>query len=176
MKKFVNDPKQFVPEMLKGIALANPDTIKYVPEYNLIMRADAPSNDKVSIVQGSGSGHEPAHVMVVGPGMLQIIGVLSLVLGWASGLGLERTLLGVLASSVIGYLVLAGFGLLVARLEHARWQGMAKAVLGFPIWLFSWSVINVVVLFYRDPTWHTVAHTDSLSLAESAALIGRDVS
>jgi dihydroxyacetone kinase-like protein len=70
MKKFVNDPKQFVPEMLKGIALANPETIKYVPEYNLIMRADAPSNDKVSIVQGSGSGHEPAHVMVVGPGML----------------------------------------------------------------------------------------------------------
>ena len=70
MKKFVNDPKQFVPEMLKGIALANPDTIKYVPEYNLIMRADAPKPDKVSIVQGSGSGHEPAHVMVVGPGML----------------------------------------------------------------------------------------------------------
>lgn len=70
MKKFVNDPKQFVPEMLKGIALANPDTIKYVPEYNLIMRADAPNDAKVSIVQGSGSGHEPAHVMVVGKGML----------------------------------------------------------------------------------------------------------
>jgi len=70
MKKFVNDPKQFVPQMLKGIALANPDTITYVPEYNLIMRADAPNHNKVSIVQGSGSGHEPAHVMVVGPGML----------------------------------------------------------------------------------------------------------
>ena len=70
MKKFVNDPKQFVPEMLKGIALANPDTITYVPEYNLIMRSDAPNNDKVSIVQGSGSGHEPAHAMVVGKGML----------------------------------------------------------------------------------------------------------
>ena len=60
MKKFVNDPKQFVPEMLEGIALANPDTIVYVPEYNLIMRSDAPNNDKVSIVQGSGSGHESA--------------------------------------------------------------------------------------------------------------------
>ena len=70
MKKFVNDPKNFVPEMLKGIALANPDTLRYVPEYNLIMRADAPSHDKVSIIQGSGSGHEPAHVMVVGKGML----------------------------------------------------------------------------------------------------------
>lgn len=70
MKKFVNDPKQFVPEMLKGIALANPGTIKYVPEFNLIMRADAPNANKVSIIQGSGSGHEPAHVMVVGKGML----------------------------------------------------------------------------------------------------------
>jgi dihydroxyacetone kinase-like protein len=70
VKKFVNDPKAFVPEMLEGIALANPDTLTYVPEYNLIMRSDAPRDDKVSIVQGSGSGHEPAHVMIVGKGML----------------------------------------------------------------------------------------------------------
>lgn len=70
MKKFVNDPQQFVPDMLEGLALANPDTLKYVPEYNLIMRADGPDQDKVSIIQGSGSGHEPAHVMIVGKGML----------------------------------------------------------------------------------------------------------
>jgi hypothetical protein len=70
MKKFVNDPKNYVPRCSKGIALANPDTLRYVPEYNLIMRTDAPRDDKVSIVQGSGSGHEPAHVMVVGKGML----------------------------------------------------------------------------------------------------------
>jgi dihydroxyacetone kinase-like protein len=70
MKKFVNDPRQFVPEMLKGIALANPETLRYVPEYNLIMRTDAPRDDKVSVIQGSGSGHEPAHVMIVGKGML----------------------------------------------------------------------------------------------------------
>src|ERR1700743_2225488 len=56
--------------MLQGLALANPDTLKYVPEYNLIMRADAPRDDKVSVIQGSGSGHEPAHVMIVGKGML----------------------------------------------------------------------------------------------------------
>jgi dihydroxyacetone kinase-like protein len=70
VKKFVNDPKNFVPEMLKGIALANPKTLKYIPEYNLIMRADIPMANKVSIMQGSGSGHEPAHVMAVGRGML----------------------------------------------------------------------------------------------------------
>lgn len=70
MKKLMNDPKNFVPEMMKGIELANPGTIKYVPEYNLVMRADAPNPNKVSIVQGSGSGHEPAHIMIVGKGML----------------------------------------------------------------------------------------------------------
>lgn len=70
MKRFVNDPKDFVPEMLKGIALANPKTLKYIPEYNLIMRTDIPMDNKVSIMQGSGSGHEPAHVMTVGKGML----------------------------------------------------------------------------------------------------------
>ncbi|MGA2925395.1 MAG: dihydroxyacetone kinase subunit DhaK [Solirubrobacteraceae bacterium] len=70
MKKFVNDPQQFVAEMLKGVELANAGKLRYVPDYNLIMRADAPRDDKVSIIQGSGSGHEPAHVMVVGRGML----------------------------------------------------------------------------------------------------------
>jgi dihydroxyacetone kinase-like protein len=70
VKKFVNDPKLFVAEMLQGLALANPGTLRYVPEYNLIMRTDAPRDDKVSVIQGSGSGHEPAHVMVVGKGML----------------------------------------------------------------------------------------------------------
>jgi phosphoenolpyruvate---glycerone phosphotransferase subunit DhaK len=70
VKKFVNDPKSFVPQMLQGLALANPDTLRYVPEYNLIARSDAPSPDRVSVVQGSGSGHEPAHVMAVGAGML----------------------------------------------------------------------------------------------------------
>jgi phosphoenolpyruvate---glycerone phosphotransferase subunit DhaK len=70
VKKFVNEPQQFVAEMLTGIEAANPGKLAYVPEYNLIMRTDAPRDDKVSIVQGSGSGHEPAHVMVVGKGML----------------------------------------------------------------------------------------------------------
>jgi len=70
VKKFVNDPKDYVSEMLKGIALANPDTLRYVPKCNLIMRADAPRQDKVTIIQGSGSGHEPAHVLTVGKGML----------------------------------------------------------------------------------------------------------
>jgi len=50
MKSFVNDPKNYVPDMLKGIALANQDKLKYIPDYNLIMRADIPQPNKVSIM------------------------------------------------------------------------------------------------------------------------------
>lgn len=70
MNKFLNKVEDFVPEFLEGVALANPDMLAYDPDYNLIYRTDRPANDKVSIVQGSGSGHEPAHIMAVGPGML----------------------------------------------------------------------------------------------------------
>lgn len=70
MKKFVNDPAKFVPEFMKGIALANPGLLEFNEEFQMIKRTDAPNNSRVSIVQGSGSGHEPAHVMAVGPGML----------------------------------------------------------------------------------------------------------
>lgn len=70
MKKFVNDPANFVADMLEGVYLANPDKLRYVPKYNIIHRPDRPNTNKVSIIQGSGSGHEPAHVMAVGPGML----------------------------------------------------------------------------------------------------------
>jgi dihydroxyacetone kinase-like protein len=72
MKRFVNQPQDFVAEILTGIARANPDTLRYEPDFNLIVRADAPVTGKVAIVQGSGSGHEPAHVMNVGPGMLDV--------------------------------------------------------------------------------------------------------
>ncbi len=70
MKKFVNDPAKFVPEFMKGIVLANPGLLEFNEEFQMIKRKDAPNNARVSIVQGSGSGHEPAHVMAVGPGML----------------------------------------------------------------------------------------------------------
>lgn len=70
MRKFLNDPKKFVPEFLEGIALASGGALKYEPKYNLIYRADMPKANKVSVIQGSGSGHEPAHTMIVGKGML----------------------------------------------------------------------------------------------------------
>jgi dihydroxyacetone kinase-like protein len=69
MKKFMNDPANFVREMIEGVYLANKDKLKWVPDYNILYRADLPK-DKVAIMQGSGSGHEPAHIMCVGKGFL----------------------------------------------------------------------------------------------------------
>ncbi len=69
MKKFVNDPANFVPEFMAGVIAANPDLLEAMPEFQLIKRKNVDAS-KVAIVQGSGSGHEPAHVMAVGPGML----------------------------------------------------------------------------------------------------------
>src|SRR5258708_13497229 len=70
MNKFMNAPENFVAEMLEGIALANLGKLKYQPKFNCIYRADRPNDNFVSVIQGSGSGHEPPHVMAVGPGML----------------------------------------------------------------------------------------------------------
>src|SRR4026208_730874 len=69
MKKFVNDPAAFVPEFMKGIQLANPDLLDFNAEFQMITRKSGPDNSKVSVVQGSGSGHEPAPGRAAGPGL-----------------------------------------------------------------------------------------------------------
>lgn len=67
MKKLINNPNNVVSEMLEGIAITNPDVV-YHEEYNVIARKN--KVEKVGIVSGGGSGHEPAHAGYVGKGML----------------------------------------------------------------------------------------------------------
>ena len=69
MKKIINIPEDFVKEMLKGLADSNPESIGYIPEKRIIYRKD-PFMNKVAIVSGSGSGHEPDQAFYVGKGML----------------------------------------------------------------------------------------------------------
>lgn len=67
MKKIINDPNQVVSEMLEGIAAVNPDVV-YHPGFEVISRRK--KADKVGLVSGGGSGHEPSFAGYVGPGML----------------------------------------------------------------------------------------------------------
>lgn len=70
MKKILNDPNQAVNDMLKGFTAAFPEEVTQLPETTVITKKDAPIKDKVGIVSGGGSGHEPAHAGYVGKGML----------------------------------------------------------------------------------------------------------
>ena len=70
MKKIINAPEQVVPDMLRGMELAHSGLIRVIPEHTIVVRADAPVQNKVALISGGGSGHEPTHGGYVGPGML----------------------------------------------------------------------------------------------------------
>jgi phosphoenolpyruvate---glycerone phosphotransferase subunit DhaK len=69
MKKFINEPRRIVPELLEGMALAFPDKITLAGE-GIVARAHPKSADKVRVVTLGGSGHEPGLSGFVGKGML----------------------------------------------------------------------------------------------------------
>eukprot|EP01112_Ceratiomyxa_fruticulosa_P022400 TRINITY_DN8180_c0_g1_i2.p1 TRINITY_DN8180_c0_g1~~TRINITY_DN8180_c0_g1_i2.p1 ORF type:complete len:585 (+),score=138.73 TRINITY_DN8180_c0_g1_i2:91-1845(+) len=72
MKKLVNDPTHVVNEMIEGIVLLNP-ALKILKGQNVIVRSDCRDEDvleKVALISGGGSGHEPSHAGFVGKGML----------------------------------------------------------------------------------------------------------
>ena len=68
MKKIINKVENILHEMLEGISKAHPDILEKVENYNIIKRKDI--KNKVNLISGGGSGHEPAHAGSVGYGML----------------------------------------------------------------------------------------------------------
>jgi phosphoenolpyruvate---glycerone phosphotransferase subunit DhaK len=70
LKKFVNDPQNIVAEQVLGIAALYPNFLRNIPGTGVLVRKDAPVKDKVALISGGGSGHEPLHSGYVGQGML----------------------------------------------------------------------------------------------------------
>jgi dihydroxyacetone kinase-like protein len=70
VKKLINAPDKVVKEALAGMADAHADliTVHYDPDF--VVRVDAPVANKVGVISGGGSGHEPMHGGFVGKGML----------------------------------------------------------------------------------------------------------
>ncbi len=68
MKKIINAVDQVENQMIDGLVKAYPQYIKKHTEGNVVLRAQ--KADKVALVSGGGSGHEPAHGGFVGKGML----------------------------------------------------------------------------------------------------------
>jgi dihydroxyacetone kinase len=71
MRKFVNDPRAVVREMLEGLADLSPG-LALIGAEGVLLRADLPDPARrgVAVISGGGSGHEPAHAGYVGPGLL----------------------------------------------------------------------------------------------------------
>ena len=69
MKKFLNEPADFVDEMLDGIYLAHPQ-LAYVDDDKRCMVVANRRKGKVGIATGGGSGHLPLFLGYVGDGML----------------------------------------------------------------------------------------------------------
>lgn len=69
MKKFVNDVGAMLRESLQGMAAAHPQLLQVAFEPTFVARARKATN-KVALLSGGGSGHEPLHAGFVGAGML----------------------------------------------------------------------------------------------------------
>ena len=70
MKKLINGVDNVVDEMLRGMAAAHPEYVERVEGTDVMIRTGAKKTDKVVLISGGGSGHEPAHGGFVGKGML----------------------------------------------------------------------------------------------------------
>ena len=70
MKKFVNNVDDILTESLTGFGNAHNDILEVNISPNFIARKSKPSNPKVALISGGGSGHEPLHGGFVGYGML----------------------------------------------------------------------------------------------------------
>ncbi|KAK0626540.1 Dak1 domain-containing protein [Immersiella caudata] len=70
-KHFINDPTHLVNSALYSNTLLNP-SLALDPLNKIIYRRPSPSDasQKVSIISGGGSGHEPSFASMVGPGLL----------------------------------------------------------------------------------------------------------
>lgn len=69
MKKFINKTDNILTESLSGFALAHQDLVSLNLDPNFLTRKQKAVN-KVAIISGGGSGHEPLHAGYIGYGML----------------------------------------------------------------------------------------------------------
>ncbi len=69
MKKFINKVDDILTESLSGFALAHNDLVSLHLDPNFLTRKQLAQN-KVAIISGGGSGHEPLHAGYIGYGML----------------------------------------------------------------------------------------------------------
>ena len=75
LKKFINDPKDVVEEMLEGFLAAHQEQVRRLETSRVVVRKETPIKNKVGLVTGGGSGHKPAFIGYVGKGLMDAVAV-----------------------------------------------------------------------------------------------------
>ncbi len=75
MNRIINDPDEVVEDALQGLKAAHPDLLAATAHARVIKVAGPGPAGRVGIVTGGGSGHEPAFVGYVGPGLLDAVAI-----------------------------------------------------------------------------------------------------
>ncbi|WPB57327.1 dihydroxyacetone kinase subunit DhaK [Xylophilus sp. GOD-11R] len=75
MNRIFNDPDLMVEDMLQGWLAAHAGRVSATANPRALLRTGAPVPGRVGIVTGGGSGHEPAFLGYVGPGLLDAVAV-----------------------------------------------------------------------------------------------------
>jgi dihydroxyacetone kinase-like protein len=70
MKKMINSVESLLEESLNGFAKAHNDIVNFNHQPHYIHRKQSSKPNKVALISGGGSGHEPLHTGLVGTGML----------------------------------------------------------------------------------------------------------
>ncbi|MDR1298303.1 MAG: dihydroxyacetone kinase subunit DhaK [Deltaproteobacteria bacterium] len=74
MKKLLNVPSEVVKDMFLGLEKCHPDRMSRVGGLtSVFLRKGAPVKDRVGVLLGGGSGHEPMFIGYLGPGLADVV-------------------------------------------------------------------------------------------------------
>ncbi|PKQ31204.1 MAG: dihydroxyacetone kinase [Actinobacteria bacterium HGW-Actinobacteria-2] len=75
MRKIINDPQDFVDEVIDGLLLAHPDHLRAVDADRRVLATTTVVPNQVGIVTGGGSGHLPLFLGYVGQGLCTAVAI-----------------------------------------------------------------------------------------------------
>ncbi len=76
MNRVIDDPEEVAEDFIRGILLARPDLLAATDHPRVLRRADGDAGAaRVGVVTGGGSGHEPAFLGYVGPGLVDAVAI-----------------------------------------------------------------------------------------------------
>ncbi len=75
MNRIINDPDNVAEDFIRGILAARPDLLVATDHPRVLRRAGSAGEPRVGVVTGGGSGHEPAFLGYVGPGLVDAVAI-----------------------------------------------------------------------------------------------------